>query len=781
MSTTYPTLSETTMLHGGAVVDRTLHLIELDAEFAALLGDTAENLLGQPVGVVLPASEHVVREVLADGQPRGPLVFAAAQGRTGALQFVPMYTARATIIAVELLIVAERSAPLTTAAEGPLQSPPVRAVLDGLFAFAGVLLPDGTLIEANRTALTAAGLVPEDVVGRPFEEAFWWSYDPAIQAQLRTAITRVAQGETVRYDVLVRLADDHFVTLDFMLAPAHDEQGRVQYLIPSAIDVTARKAVEKELRFQSQLLDAVGQGVIATDIDGTINYWNRFAEQLYGWTHAEALGRSVFDLTVSSAALEQGQAIMAQLQAGESWSGRYMVRRRDGSVFPAFVTNTPIYGPEHTVVGIVGISTDISEQQRQQSEREQLLQREQVARAAAEATARRLARLQALTDALAEALTLNQMEEVIVNAAVAALRADAGLLRLVDTDGGLHSICGSADLPAELLKQWAQTPIETVIPVSNLECEGHPLFFSDYATMAAAYPAIAAQDAAPSFTAYAIAPLSIEGRSLGSLALAFGEPQNFASEDRDLLLAMASQAAQAIERARLYEALREALEARDSFIAIASHDLRAPLTALLGQAQLLERRIAASPPEQMARRTRLIIEQAQRLNRMIDALLDVTRIQSGQLTINAAPLDLAALAARVIAELQPTLHQHQLELVGVTELLVCGDELRLEQVIYNLIGNAIKYSPFGGAIRVELVRQAAEALLSIHDQGIGIPAAALPRLFERYYRAPNAGVSGMGIGLYAVRKILALHGGAISVTSVEGVGSSFMVRLPLAG
>lgn len=584
------------MLHGGAVVDRTLHLIELDDEFAALLGDTMASLLGQPIDVVWPASASAIREVLADGRPRGPLVLAAAQGRACALQFVPMYTARATISAVELLIVAEHSVAAQSDAVGPLQSPSVRAVLDGLFAFAGVLLPDGTLIEANRTALRAAGLVPEDVVGRPFEDAFWWSYDPEIQAQLRAAITRVAQGETVRYDVPVRLGDDHFVTLDFMLAPARDEHGRVQYLIPSAIDISERKAVEKELRFQSQLLDAVGQGVIATDSAGTISYWNRFAERLYGWTRTEALGRNIFDLTVTSTSREQGQTIMSLLQAGESWTGHYMVHRRDGSVFPAFITNTPLYGPEDTVIGIVGVSTDITEQQRQEREREQLLRREQAARAAAERTAVRLARLQALTDALAEALTLNQMEEVIVSAAMAALRANAGVLRLISSDGHVHNARYSADLPAELIDQWAKTPLETVMPVSSVEHEGRALFFADQAALAAAYPQLAAQAAGLGFAACAIAPLSIKGRLLGSLALACGEPRSFDHEDRDMLLAMASQAAQAIERARLYEALREALEVRDSFIAIASHDLRAPLTALLGQAQLLERRVATSPP-----------------------------------------------------------------------------------------------------------------------------------------------------------------------------------------
>jgi signal transduction histidine kinase len=281
--------------------------------------------------------------------------------------------------------------------------------------------------------------------------------------------------------------------------------------------------------------------------------------------------------------------------------------------------------------------------------------------------------------------------------------------------------------------------------------------------------------------ALAVVPLSIEGRILGALALRFAEPRAFAEEDRDILLAMASQAAQAIERARLYDAARSAVEVRDNFIAIASHDLRSPLAALLGQAQLLERRAYDPQPEQISRRARLIVEQTQRLNRMVGTLLDLSRIQSGQLMIEVAPLDLAALGARVVGEIQPTLNRHTLELVGTLEgLVVAGDEVRLEHVLYNLIGNAVKYSPNGGIVTVSIERQNAQACVAVTDHGIGIPADALPHLFERYFRAANAGVSGMGIGLYAVREILALHGGSITVISEEGLGSTFTFALPIA-
>lgn len=123
----------------------------------------------------------------------------------------------------------------------------LRTILDSLLSFVGVMTPDGILIEANRTALATADLKAEDVLGKPFEETYWWSYDPIIQAQLRSAIVRANQGETVRYDVQVRVGENRFMMIDFALVPIFDNTGQVQYLIPSGIDITERKQTETVL------------------------------------------------------------------------------------------------------------------------------------------------------------------------------------------------------------------------------------------------------------------------------------------------------------------------------------------------------------------------------------------------------------------------------------------------------------------------------------------------------------------------------------------------------
>jgi signal transduction histidine kinase len=172
------------------------------------------------------------------------------------------------------------------------------------------------------------------------------------------------------------------------------------------------------------------------------------------------------------------------------------------------------------------------------------------------------------------------------------------------------------------------------------------------------------------------------------------------------------------------------------------------------------------------------------MHRLIEELLDVSRMETGQLSIQRWPLDLAALSRRVVAEFQPTLADHSLIYQApATRLPILGDDMRLTQVLDNLINNAIKYSPHGGEITVRAWQDGDQTCLSVTDQGIGIPEAELPNLFQRFYRATNANLQnfhGIGVGLYVVREIIALHGGTIAVASSEGQGSTFTICLPAA-
>jgi signal transduction histidine kinase len=242
-----------------------------------------------------------------------------------------------------------------------------------------------------------------------------------------------------------------------------------------------------------------------------------------------------------------------------------------------------------------------------------------------------------------------------------------------------------------------------------------------------------------------------------------------------------------LERERNARAEAEAaVRLREQFLAIASHELKTPLTALIGFGQLLQIRAQRSStiPERDAQSVKSILEQADRLNRMINALLDVSRIEQGQLRLEYTRIDLSALAHHTVAELQSMNSEQRFEIHAPdTPILIEGDPLRLEQVLYNLLGNAMKYSPDGGTITVGITTQDEVVYVAVRDRGIGIPEHDLPHLFERFYRASNVSVdniAGVGIGLYVVQEIVALHNGTIAVESKENQGSTFTIGLPRA-
>jgi signal transduction histidine kinase len=228
-----------------------------------------------------------------------------------------------------------------------------------------------------------------------------------------------------------------------------------------------------------------------------------------------------------------------------------------------------------------------------------------------------------------------------------------------------------------------------------------------------------------------------------------------------------------------------ALRARDDLLAVAAHEFKTPLTTVIGYAQTLQ--VRGAREGHLTRRDQdnlhAIAAQAKRLHTLIDSVLDLARLHNGQMQIARQVLDLAALARQAVADAHLTAARRLIEFRSSdAPIVIMGDSLRLEQVLQNLLDNAVKYSPADGVITVCVEQQNAKAVLTVSDQGIGIPEAARTQLFERFYRASNLDprrMPGTGIGLSIVSEIVALHGGVVQVDSAEGHGSTFTVRLPL--
>jgi signal transduction histidine kinase len=238
---------------------------------------------------------------------------------------------------------------------------------------------------------------------------------------------------------------------------------------------------------------------------------------------------------------------------------------------------------------------------------------------------------------------------------------------------------------------------------------------------------------------------------------------------------------------------------------MASHELKTPLTSISGLSQVLlrrmRRRLEQGPPsdeewddEQRGHveRLELLNSQTARLGRLIDELLDVSRIESGKLDFHWAPVDLGALVHEVAARLQLTTADHEIHVdvhvdvdgaSGTTTEQVLADRDHLEQVLDNLVANAIKFSPGGGTIRVALRSAPDGVVLSVSDAGVGIPPAQLEAIFGLFYQAEDPisrKTGGMGLGLYISKEIVTRHGGRIWAESVPNEGSTFNVALPRA-
>ncbi len=282
-------------------------------------------------------------------------------------------------------------------------------------------------------------------------------------------------------------------------------------------------------------------------------------------------------------------------------------------------------------------------------------------------------------------------------------------------------------------------------------------------------------------------PLRLDERNLGVLYVAFRSPQQFSAEDRSFLTTLGGQCAQALERARLYAEAQAAIRARDQFMAVASHELKTPLTTTSGYTQMMQRRlkVGQAVTDRDMRTLDAIAQGAQRLGQLVSMLLDFSRLQADHLPLERIALDLGALVQRTVNQTVAAIDSHPISVrVPRSPLVILGDELRLEQVVHNLLQNAVKYSPAGAAIEVRVWQRNGLAWLSVKDHGVGIPLESQALVFERFYRAPNVDlrhVSGMGIGLYVVREIVERHGGRVRVESRVGEGSIFKVSLPLLG
>ncbi|MEG4442700.1 PAS domain S-box protein [Microcoleus sp. AT9_B5] len=414
----------------------------------------------------------------------------------------------------------------------------------------------------------------------------------------------------------------------------------------------------------------------------------------------------------------------------------------------------------------------------------------QQAKLAAELAANRTARLLAVMTALSESLTSAQVAQVIIEQGMSALGASCGLVAVLNQEASELEIIQA--IGYEHVGEFPRSfSVHAPYPLAEAVRTGQPVWLETIENRIARYPDLAQAYAKVGSEAWISVPLLIEGQAVGGLSLSFATVPQLSESDRAFVLALAQQSAQSIDRARLYESERQAraqAEAasriKDEFLAVLSHELRTPLNPILGWTRLLRRGTLDSGKTAVGLET--IERNAELQVQLIEDLLDISRILQGKLNLYSSPINLKTTLKAAIetvslaAEAKKIQIQTQLEpYVGD----VLGDATRLQQVVWNLLTNAIKFTPTGGRVEVELKTIDSCAQIQVRDTGKGIKPEFIPYVFDTFRQADSSitrTFGGLGLGLAIVRHVVELHGGTVKAESFgEGQGATFTVTLPL--
>jgi PAS domain S-box-containing protein len=502
-------------------------------------------------------------------------------------------------------------------------------------------------------------------------------------------------------------------------------------------------------------LAAIGDGVIATDREGRVRFLNAAAQRLTGWRAAEASGRPVDDLVQllderNGAALANPLNASLKSRTATMAAGEPALRARDGKMYPVLANAAPIVDATEGIAGAVLVLREAAAQR-------------QAERAMREAYSELDERVVRRTAALERASAALRERNVLLHAITT---STPDLIFAKDRDG--RTLMAN---PA-WLKAVGRTGTDETREVRGLD-EKERLVLEAGETM------ILEESMAERTYLATKSPLRDEqGRVIGLIGIATDITERKQAQRELEKLVVAEQ--------RLRAEAERANRAKDEFLAIVSHELRSPLNALRGWSHLILTTRPLEPPL-IERAAKAIKRNVDHQTRLIDDLLDTSRIVSGKLTIERRTVNLVEIVLAALDAARPGAAAKEIDLRFTPDdasIMVVGDGGRLQQLISNLLSNAVKFTPERGAIAVRLLKHADRVQLIVKDNGIGIASEFLPHVFDRFTQADTSAArraGGLGIGLALVRHIALLHGGQVRADSAGvGRGSTLTVELPAA-
>jgi PAS domain S-box-containing protein len=614
---------------------------------------------------------------------------------------------------------------------------------------------DLRLLKVNQMLCSVLGYSEGDLLVRTIKD-ITHPDDLAISAD---DVRRAKAGEIRFFEFNERFvhASGRSVSALTKVSVAQTAAGQPAYFIAQIQDITEQQRAQESIRMQAQMLDQVGQSVIACDLRGRITYVNRFAEKLFGWSAADVLGRNVIETVIPPGGSDEAGKIIEGLRVTESWEGELVLRRGDGAEFPAFVTATPLSNAQGESIGLVGISEDITA--RKQAQAELFRSRET---------------LRSILDQIPQRVFWKDRNSVLMGCN----RAFAADMGLADPEAAI----GRGDMDST----WqAMAEVYRADDRNVMDLDTPKLSFEE--------PSVA-RDGSPTWVRTSKMPLHNEqGEVTGilgtyeditehKLAKLKIEQLNADLEDR-----VAQRTAELLAATQEAE---HANRAKGEFLSRSSHELRTPMNAILGFGQLLaaEKNLEPRARDSVER----ILEAGRQLLALIDEILNITDAESGSMPISLEPLAVGPLAEETLCLVRPLATTLGIDLkltpLGDCDWKVLADHQRLTQVLGNLLSNAVHCNWLGGAVILECTRTEAAGLpmvrFSVTDTCPGFSEDKMALLFTPFERLdaerPRTPAADRGRGLALSRRLAEMMGGRVGLESVQEEGSTFWVEAPLA-
>ena len=582
----------------------------------------------------------------------------------------------------------------------------------------------GHIVYWNEGATSLFGYTAEEMLGKTPALL----YPEAGRAQFLPDLQHILAGEDYSGQWRGQRKDGTLIWIDSKTTVLRTSRGAAIGFIGVAKDITERKqAAEARLQLAA-IVESSDDAIIGKTLEGIITSWNRAAERMYGYTAEEAVGQPI-TLLFPPDRHDEFTAIMKQIAQGERVDHFETERvRKGGTILAVSVTISPIKDSEGRIIGASAIARDITRQKRLEAEVKQSRQQ-----------------LEVVLHHIADGITVQDRSGTIIyaNDAGAKLCGFSSAQEMLALD--LEQLRTYYLERFELKDEFGQPLSSTALPATSaLQGERYTQALVNYIDKHTGKSLWSVVKASPIFDA--------QGRVQFAITIFSDLTERMELEQR-----------------------------KDSFMSMASHELKNPVTALKGFAQLLKRRMEKQDIEGSGDLLVRMETQIARLTKLIEDLLDVSKIEAGGLEYAEERIAIDGLIQDIAETIQHTNTTHSIRMHGTSHKQVIGDSDRLGQVFINLMTNAMKYSPQATSVDVSIAAAHDEVLVGVRDYGVGIPEEHLSKVFERFYRVHDAKEQtfpGLGLGLYISHEIVKRHGGRIWVESTEGKGATFYVALP---